>query len=154
MSALYSLGAKEANEGRNNKTKNTFTTIVSKKAAALAKAEHEYNVAVGKNPENQEELEQQLRDAKQAAQDAFEEQIEAAGGSVKHFEYSNVPAPKPAPSAASQPQANQAVPPATFTVPPLMPRQSTAAKKPVKGDKQTLEGVEYTFDGTRWVKGR
>jgi hypothetical protein len=125
FSALYSTGAKEANEGRNNKTKNTFTTITSKKAAALAKAEHEYNIAVNKNPENQEELEQQLRDAKQQAQDSFEEEIESAGGSVKHYEY-----------------------------PPVVPRvQQNQTQQPPPGSRPIIKDGKtigyYTADGKR-----
>jgi hypothetical protein len=128
MSSLYSLGLKDANEEKRDSNKKTFTTIASKKASALAKAEHEYNVAVNKNPDQQDELQQQLRDAKQQAQDSFEEEVESAGGSTKHFEYPSVSVPKPA-----QPQAQT--------------QQPTPGSRPILKGGRTVG--YYTPDGKR-----
>jgi hypothetical protein len=97
FSAIYTLGTKEAadearaNHQRNldeqrNKNVKQFTEIEAKKSAALAKAEHTYwsNLNGGKDPEN---ALTELNAAKQAAQDSYENEIRAAGGTAGHFEY-------------------------------------------------------------------
>jgi len=66
-----------------------------------------------------------LRDAKQQIQDAYEAEIAAAGGSPAHMEY-------PAGDRAAS--------------------KSTAAAGPAKGQKKTYMGHEYTFDGKQWVR--
>ena len=104
LSALHSLQVKEdaeaamANNRRslaNQRDKNSkqATQIESKKAAALAKAEHNYWTAIngGKDPDN---ALAELNSAKQAAQDGYENEIRAAGGTPQHFEYGNAPAPQ------------------------------------------------------------
>jgi hypothetical protein len=97
FSAIYTLGTKEAadearaNHQRNldeqrNKNVKQFTEIEAKKSAALAKAEHTYwsNLNGGKDPES---ALTELNAAKQAAQDSYENEIGAAGGTAGHFEY-------------------------------------------------------------------
>jgi hypothetical protein len=54
----------------------------------------------------------QLNAAKQNAQDAYEDEIKAAGGSAQHFDYSNASAPQTKP----QPRGNQQTPPAGATM--------------------------------------
>jgi len=116
MSGLYTLGTKEAAEtaranhqrsldDQRNKNARTFTQIESKKASALAKAEHTYwsNLNAGKDSEN---ALAELNAAKQESQNAYESEIRAAGGTPQHFEYGNVSAPQTKP----QPRTNRQAP--------------------------------------------
>jgi hypothetical protein len=103
MSGLYTIGTKEKNETlRANKNSNAkkerdklnraMTQIESKKAAALAKAEHNYWVANSKGDAGALD---ELNTAKQQAQDAYEAEIKAAGGRVlQHVDYGSAPAPQ------------------------------------------------------------
>jgi hypothetical protein len=124
MSAIYTLGAKDANEdartaasnaratkaAKNNKT---FIAIESKKAAALAKAENTYWTARNKSADPQTPnpaLEAQLNESKQQAQNSYEEDIKAAGGNPQHFEYGAVPHAAPQSNPANPPvKVNQTV---------------------------------------------
>jgi hypothetical protein len=125
MSGLYTLGAKDANEDARSAASNaraakaakdnkTFTAIESRKAAALAKAENIYWTARNKSADPQTpdpELDAQLNEAKQNAQNAYEDEIRAAGGNPQHYEYGAIPH-------AQAPQPNQTPPPgATMKVP-------------------------------------
>ena len=115
LSALYTLGVKESAEtaraaaqraraNRADQSSKQFTQIESKKAAAIAKSEHDYwqNINSGKDENN---ALAQLNAAKQDAQDSYEAEIRAAGGSPQHFEYGNSPAPQT--KSTSQPRTNQ-----------------------------------------------
>jgi hypothetical protein len=116
MSALYTVGTKEAAEtaranhqrsqdDQRNKNARTFTQIESKKASALAKAEHTYwsNLNAGKDGDN---ALSELNAAKQESQNAYESEIRAAGGTPQHFEYGNASAPQTKP----QPRTNRQAP--------------------------------------------
>jgi hypothetical protein len=104
--------AQRARANRTDQANKQSTQIESKKAAALAKAEHDYwqNINSGKDESN---ALSQLNAAKQDAQDAYENEIRAAGGSPQHFDYSNGAAPQARP--ASQPRNNQRNIPRTFS---------------------------------------
>lgn len=97
---------------RANQTNKQSTQIESKKAAALAKAEHDYwqNINSGKDEQN---ALSQLNAAKQDAQDAYENEIRAAGGTPQHFDFGNSSAPQARP--ASQPRNNPRNAPRTFS---------------------------------------
>jgi hypothetical protein len=84
--------AAEARADKTAKNARIYTQIEAKKASALAKAEHDFWTAVNKSgdPEHPSaDLVSQLNTAKQNAQDAYENEIRAAGGSAQHFQYSN-----------------------------------------------------------------
>jgi len=70
---------------------NTSVQIESRKAQALAKAQREYQKATqeaGNDPELRKQADESFRQAQQDAQDAYEAEIAAAGGTPQHEEVS------------------------------------------------------------------
>ena len=99
--------AQRTKAARQEQTNKQFTQIESKKAAALARSEADYwrNINSGKDENN---ALSQLNAAKQDAQDAYENEIRAAGGTPQHFSYNGASAPQARPN---QPQNRQRVTP-------------------------------------------
>jgi hypothetical protein len=92
MSSLYALNLKDANERARTKHQNAladkhadnqkkFGQIEAKKNAALAKAEHNYFLAINGN-KDEEKAKAQLAFEKNQAQQEYELSIKNAGGSV------------------------------------------------------------------------
>ena len=123
LSALYTLGVKEAAETARAAAQRTraekaakrdrqSTAIEQKKAAALAKAESTYWSELNSGKDENNAL-AQLNAAKQSAQDSYEAEIRAAGGSPQHYDYSGSPAPQT--KSTSQARSNPQNAPKTFS---------------------------------------
>jgi hypothetical protein len=126
--------AKRANAATTNKA---MVQIENRKASALAKAELSYATGLQKGTADKDELLSELTNAKQAAQDNYEESIIDLKGSdgVRHVTY---PALKNSDSSSSNQSSSQS--------------QSKPAAPPPKGDKKTVGGVPYVFNGVQYVK--
>jgi hypothetical protein len=115
--ALHQQEIDRAKSSRPEKEpKNTASTnvqIENRKAQALSKAKRQYDKdtqAAGNDPELRKQADDAFKEAQQDAQDAYENEIAAAGGSPQHSDW---PAgKKPAASAqSSQPEVGKKAPP-------------------------------------------
>lgn len=98
---------KEANGGKTKAS--TSVGIESKKAAALDKAKRQYDKdteTAGNDPELRKQADQNFKEAQQDAQDAYEAEIAAGGGTPQH---SSWPTSKPG-ADKSQPAAQPSTP--------------------------------------------
>jgi len=123
--------ALDAREGK-AKSNTTSVNIESKKAAALQKAKTQFDKEMANAPD--EESKKQAQDnysqAQQEAQDAYEAEIQANGGTANHQDVSTWQG-KPA----------AAAPPAAKPGPSTPPAPTKSGKQPPKvGDPVTLKG--------------
>jgi hypothetical protein len=107
--------------------------IESKKAAALAKAKTAYDKATdlaGSDPEARKAADDNFKQAQQDAQDAYEAEINAAGGEATHQDVSSWRSKPAATAPAAAPPASPAKPAAQENAVPTVigPKDETPAK--------------------------
>lgn len=125
--------------------------IESKKAAALAKAKTAYNKATelaGSDPEARKTADDNFKEAQQDAQDAYEAEINAAGGDASHQDVSSwrskPAAAAPASSAAPGSPAKPAAAPENAAPTAMGPKDETPlaidpkTNKPVPGGAPSI----------------
>jgi hypothetical protein len=106
MSNLYALGLKDQNErartahqqalaDKRDANQKKFGVIEVKKQTALAKAEHTYWSNLNSAKSDPDKALEQLNLEKQQAQNLYEDEVRAAGGTTNHYDYGNSPAPRP-----------------------------------------------------------
>lgn len=135
IATLREQGLKDKEDKPNTPKPGTpgqFAGLEVKKQQALGKAHSEYQKAVGAlaptDLEGHNQALQDLNDAKQQAQDAYEQEITSLGGTAQHFDYGS----QKKGGAKEQPAPDAAVPKAPTTV----GKYKIGDEVPLKGGKR------------------